>query len=164
MCLQLLCRVLHPLVTNVESDGEGVPASHPLDSDEEDELDTHSRNRAGVPIRRALVESRWIEDPLFSVPPTVPASSDATVGGRPRQSERSHDASIDATQADNDIDADDERHPFVLEDVVNVLESDLAVEGDRPVVSTVPASSGAVRRRLVLTSCTAGNHRHQLSL
>ena len=37
-------------VTNVESDGEGVPASHPWDSDEEDELDTHSRNRAGVPI------------------------------------------------------------------------------------------------------------------
>ena len=60
------------------------------------------------------------------------------------------------------MDADDERHPTVPEDVVNVLESDLAVEGDRsaeentPVVSTVPASSGAVRRRLVLTSCTAG--------
>ena len=150
-------------VTNVQSDGEGVLASHPWDSDEEDELDTHSRNRAGVPILgRVLVESRWIEDPPFSVPPTVPASSDATVGGRPRQSERSHDASIDATQADNDIDADNERHPPVLEDVVNVLESELAVEGDRsaeentPVGSTVPASSGAVRRRLVLTSCTAG--------
>ena len=136
---------------------EGVPASHPWDSDEEDELDTHSRDREGVPILgHALVESRWIEDPLFSVLPTVPASTDATVGGRPRQSERSHDASIVATQADNDIDADDERHPPVPEDVVNALESDLAVEGDRsaeentPVVSTVPASSGAVRRRLVL--------------
>ena len=87
------------IVTNVESDGEGVPASHPWDSDEEDELDTHSRG--GVPILgHALVESRWIEDPLFSVPPTVRASSDATVGGRPRQSERV------PTQTDNDIDAD----------------------------------------------------------
>ena len=92
----------------------------------------------------------------------MPASSDATVGGRPGQSERSHDASIDATQADIDIDADDDRHQSLPEDVVNVLASDLAVEGDQsaeentPVVSTVPASSGAVRRRLVLTSCTAG--------
>ena len=93
------------------------------------------------------------------MPHTVPASSDATVGGRPRQSERSHDASIDATQADNDIDADDERHPLVPEDVVNVLESvegDWSAEENTPVVSIVTASSGADRRRLVLTSCTAG--------
>ena len=135
-------------VTNVESDGEGVPASHPWDSDEEDELDTHARNQAGVAILG--------QDPPFSVPPTVPASSDATVGGRPRQFERSRDASIAATQADNDNDADDERHPIVPQDVVHALESDLAVEVDRsaedntPVGSTVPASSGAVRRRLVL--------------
>ena len=72
MCLQLHVpgSPLLLFVTNVESDGEGVPASHPWDSDEEDELDTHSRNRAGVPILgRALVESRWIEDRPFSVPP-----------------------------------------------------------------------------------------------
>ena len=74
-------------VTNVESDGEGVPAFHPWDSDEEDGLDTH---------------------------------------------------------------------PPVPEDVVNGLESDLVAEGDRsakentPVVSTVPAISGAFRRRLLL--------------
>ena len=47
-------------VTNVESDGEGVLASHPWDSDEEDELDTHSRDRADH------------DEPL--VPATVPAS------------------------------------------------------------------------------------------
>ena len=47
-------------VTNVESDGEGVLASHLWDSDEEDELDTHSRDRADD------------DEPL--VPATVPAS------------------------------------------------------------------------------------------
>ena len=45
-------------VTNV-SDGE-VVASHPWDSDEEDELDTHSRNR--------------VDDDELLVPATVPAS------------------------------------------------------------------------------------------
>ena len=49
-------------VTNV-SDGE-VVASHPWDSDEEDELDTHSRNRA--------------DDDELLVPASVPAS----IGGR----------------------------------------------------------------------------------
>ena len=119
-------------VTNMESDGEGVSASHPWDSDEEDELDTHSRNRAGVPILG--------QDPPFSVPPTVPASSDATVGGRPRQFERSRDASI-ATQADNDNDADDERHPLVPEDVVLALESDLAVAVARSAEENTPVGS-----------------------
>ena len=135
-------------VTNVESDGEGVPVSHPWDSDEEDELDTHSRNQAGVPILG--------QDLRFSVPPTVPASSDSTVGGRPRQFERSRDSSIVATQADNDSDAETERHPLVPQDVVHALESNLEVEVDRsakentPVGSTVLARSGAIRRRLVL--------------
>ena len=53
---------------------------------------------------------------------------------------------------------DDERLLSVPEDVVNALESDLAVEVDgsvevfanKPVPSTVPASSRAVGRRLVL--------------
>ena len=43
----------------VSLDGEGVLASHPWDSDEEDELDTHSRDRAD-------------DEPL--VPATLPAS------------------------------------------------------------------------------------------
>ena len=130
-----------PLVTNVESDGEGVPTSHPWDSDEEDELDTCPQSgRCG----------NSGSGPSFQR--TVPASSDAIVGGRPRQFERSRDASIVATQADNDNDAD-ERYPIVPQDVVHALESDLAdrsAEDNPPVGSTVPASSGAVRRRLVL--------------
>ena len=95
-------------------------------------LDALSRNGAGVPVvGHVPVESRWIEDPPFSVPSTVPASSGATMGVRPRQSQRSRGASIVATQADNDTDADDERLLSVPEDVVNALESDLAVEADR---------------------------------
>ena len=57
----------------------------------------------GIPMRKMS----WTHLPV----PT--ASSDVTVGDRPRQSERSLDASIVATQPDNDIDADDERHPLV---------------------------------------------------
>ena len=117
-----------------------VPAFDPLDSDEEDELDALSRNGAGVPVvghgslqGQTQVQSR-----------------------RPRRSQRSRASIIVTTQADNDTDADDER--LLSEDVVSALESDLAVEVDgsvevfanKPVPSTVPASSRPVRRRLVL--------------
>ena len=75
------------------------------EADEEDEW-THIPAIGQVPILG--------QDPPFSVPPTVPASSDATVGGCPRQFERSRDASIVAGQANNDNDADDERHHLFL--------------------------------------------------
>ena len=58
------------------------------------------------------------------------AFGDEDMGVRPRRPQRrSRGASIIvATQADNDSDADDERLLSVPEDVVNALESDLAVE------------------------------------
>ena len=107
-CLQLLCRFTTGChKCGVRYDGEG-----PACASEEDKLGAPSRNGAGVPVvGRAPVESRQIEDPPFSVPP--------------------HRAGIvPVAQASSSLDggADDERLLSVPEDVVNALESDLAVQ------------------------------------
>ena len=128
-------------------------ASDPLDSDKEDEGHTLAQLGRCASSGSCLGGITLDRGPSFQRAFYSAASSDATMCG-PRQ--RSRGASIVTTLADNDIDADDARLPSVPEDVVNALESDLAVEVDRsaeektPVVSTVPASSAAVRRRLVL--------------
>ena len=84
--------------------------------------------------RRACISPMPIlgQDLPYSVSHTVPASSDATVGGRSRQFERSRDASIVPLKQTMTVmrTTDDERHPLVPRDVVSALESDLAVEVD----------------------------------
>ena len=98
----------------------------------------HIGERVGKPSHPGPPESRRrIEDPPLSVPSTAPASSGAiraafsvedTSKVRPRRSQRRARGAGIANQVDNDTDADDERLFLVPQDVIDALESDLAVE------------------------------------
>ena len=100
----------------MESDGEGVLASHLWDSDEEDELDTHSRDRADddeplvpatVPARIGALREAGVEIREFSRNVVPRIQHQVTSGGQSTESDHNisngaRDRRGGSTQLDSD--------------------------------------------------------------